>query len=269
MTVVPADNAGRNETRLERSDRNLVELLQEVRLMQMGVQVLFAFLLTAPFAPRFPELSSFQRAAYFATLLSAGSATVLLIAPTAYHRILFRLGDKEHVVTVANRFALAGLACVGVSIAGGILLVSDLVFDGSLILVTTGLAALACLTFWCVAPLWRRRSLKRDAARIVRGAGRPMTPGMADRMTTDHEEIRRWVEAHGGRPATVRGTGDDDAGVLRIDFPGGAGEESLEPISWDEWFQKFEENRLAFLYQDEKASGEDSTFFKLVRRDGS
>jgi len=96
-----------------------------------------------------------------------------------------------------------------------------------------------------------------------------MTAPMADRTTTDHEEIVRWVEEHGGRPATVRGTGDDDAGVLRIDFPGGAGEESLEPISWDEWFQKLEENRLAFLYQDEKASGEDSTFFKLVRRDGS
>jgi hypothetical protein len=59
-----------------------------------------------------------------------------------------------------------------------------------------------------------------------------MTPGMADRMTSDHREIRRWVEAHGGRPAAVRGKGDDDAGVLRIDFPGGAGEEFLEPISY-------------------------------------
>jgi len=87
---------------------------------------------------------------------------------------------------------------------------------------------------------------------------------------TDHETIRRWVEERGGRPATVRGTGDTgDVGVLRIDFPGGAGGESLEPISWDEWFEKFEESRLAFVYQDEKASGEGSTFFKLVRRDGA
>jgi hypothetical protein len=86
--------------------------------------------------------------------------------------------------------------------------------------------------------------------------------------TTDHEEIRRWVEEHGGRPARVRGTGGDgDPGVLRIDFPGGAGEDELEPISWDEWFQKFDEENLAFLYQEEKASGEDSTFFKLVNRD--
>jgi hypothetical protein len=96
-----------------------------------------------------------------------------------------------------------------------------------------------------------------------------MTAPMADRMTTDHEAIRRWVEEHGGRPATVRGTGNGDAGVLTIDFPGGAGEDSLEPVSWDDWFRKFEENGLAFLYQDEKAGGEDSTFFKLVRRDGS
>ncbi len=85
--------------------------------------------------------------------------------------------------------------------------------------------------------------------------------------TTDHDEIRRWVEDHGGKPVTVRGTGDgDEAGVLRIDFPGCAGEDQLEPISWDEWFQKFDDSDLAFLYQEEKASGEDSTFFKLVSR---
>jgi hypothetical protein len=87
--------------------------------------------------------------------------------------------------------------------------------------------------------------------------------------TTDHDEIRRWVEEHDGRPARVRGTesGADDAGVLRFDFPGGAGEDELEPVSWDEWFEKFDESDLALLYQEEKASGEDSTFFKLVTRD--
>jgi hypothetical protein len=85
--------------------------------------------------------------------------------------------------------------------------------------------------------------------------------------TTDHDEIRKWVEQNDGKPASVKGTEDgDEAGVLRIDFPGGAGEESLEQISWDDWFQKFEDNKLALLYQSEKASGEPSTFFKLVRR---
>jgi hypothetical protein len=87
--------------------------------------------------------------------------------------------------------------------------------------------------------------------------------------TTDHEEIRRWVEERGGKPAIVRGTENGDGGVLRIDFPGGAGTESLEHVSWDEWFRIFDENELAFLYQEQKASGEGSTFFKLVRRDGS
>ncbi|HVL94682.1 MAG TPA: hypothetical protein VM266_02370 [Solirubrobacteraceae bacterium] len=88
------------------------------------------------------------------------------------------------------------------------------------------------------------------------------------RTTTDHDEIRRWVEEHDGKPASVRGTerGGDNAGILRIDFPGGAGEDQLEHISWDEWFEKFDESKLAFLYQEEKASGEDSTFFKLVSR---
>jgi hypothetical protein len=86
--------------------------------------------------------------------------------------------------------------------------------------------------------------------------------------TTDHDTIRRWAEERQGKPATVRGTENgDEAGVLRIDFPGGAGEDQLEHISWDDWFEKFEQNNLAFLHQDEKASGEGSTFFKLVRRD--
>jgi hypothetical protein len=87
--------------------------------------------------------------------------------------------------------------------------------------------------------------------------------------TTDHDAIRKWVEARGGKPVTVRGTGDrDEPGVLRIDFPGGAGSDRLEEISWDEWFQKFDDSDLAFLYQEQKASGEESTFFKLVRRSG-
>ena len=87
-------------------------------------------------------------------------------------------------------------------------------------------------------------------------------------IATDHEEIRMWVESHGGKPVQVRGTGSKgQSGILRIDFPGGAGEDRLEPISWDDWFKKFDERHLGFLYQKKKKSGEDSTFFKLVRRD--
>ena len=87
------------------------------------------------------------------------------------------------------------------------------------------------------------------------------------RQTTDHDEIRRWVEDHDGRPAQVSGTeSGDEAGVLRIDFPGGAGGDDLETISWDEWFSKFDDAGLALLYQERKADGSDSTFNKLVRR---
>ena len=88
--------------------------------------------------------------------------------------------------------------------------------------------------------------------------------------TTDHDEIRRYVEERGGKPARVKGTGDDsDPGILRIDFPGGAGEESLEPMEWEEWFEKFDENGLAAILQERKADGEPSTFIKLVSRDNA
>ncbi len=85
--------------------------------------------------------------------------------------------------------------------------------------------------------------------------------------TTDHEEIRRWVEDRGGFPATVEGTGDEeDPGLLRIDFPGYSGQQSLRRISWEEFFDKFDEKALAFLYQDETSKGETSRFSKFVRR---
>jgi hypothetical protein len=148
---------GRNETDLERSDRNLVELLQEVRVVQTGVQVLFAFLLTAPLSARFPQLDATQRAEYFVSLLASGGAAVLLVAPTAYHRILFRCGDKAGIVTVANRFTLAGLAFVAIAMLGSLLLVTDLLFPGPVTIATVAVAAIAVVWCWCAAPLLRRR----------------------------------------------------------------------------------------------------------------
>ena len=83
--------------------------------------------------------------------------------------------------------------------------------------------------------------------------------------TTDHETIRKWVEERGGRPARVKGTeGRNDPGLLRIDYPGFSGEDSLEEISWDEWFDGFDQHKLAFLHEDEK----DSRFSKLISREG-
>ena len=90
---------------------------------------------------------------------------------------------------------------------------------------------------------------------------------MPNKTTTDHDEIRRWAEERGGKPAQVRSTaGEGTTGIIRIDFPGFSGAESLEQISWDEWFEKFDSQELALLYQEKKASGEGSTFFKLVNR---
>src|ERR671922_48919 len=106
----------RNETPAERHDRNLVEMLQEVRVVQTGVQVLFAFLLTVPFSARFDAITSFQRGAYFTALVGAAAASVLLIAPTALHRVLFRLGQKQYMVDVSNRLTLGGLLSTAVAI---------------------------------------------------------------------------------------------------------------------------------------------------------
>lgn len=86
--------------------------------------------------------------------------------------------------------------------------------------------------------------------------------------TTDHNTIRRWIEERGGRPATVRGTerGSEEAGILRVDFPGRGEEQKLEPLEWEEFFDKFEEADLAFLYQDKTKDGNTSRFFKFVSR---
>lgn len=88
------------------------------------------------------------------------------------------------------------------------------------------------------------------------------------KVTTDHKKIKEWVEERGGKPACVKGTGSkNDPGMLRIDFPGYSGEETLQEISWEEFFRAFEDNRLAFLYQEETKAGEESRFSKFINRD--
>jgi hypothetical protein len=88
--------------------------------------------------------------------------------------------------------------------------------------------------------------------------------------TTDHEEIMQWVEERGGHPARVKGTEKgDSAGLLRIDYPGFTGEDTLEPVTWEEFFQAFDENKLAFLYQEETKDGKESRFSKLIDRDSA
>jgi hypothetical protein len=151
----------RNETPLERCDRHLAELLQEVRVAQTGVQVLFGFLLTVPFTARFHELSGAQRGLYLATLVIAGVAAMLLITPTAQHRVLFRCGDKAHLVRTAHRYALAGLACVALAMAGALLFVADVVLDSPAAAALGAIAAAGCGWSWFLQPLLRRMALQR------------------------------------------------------------------------------------------------------------
>jgi hypothetical protein len=84
--------------------------------------------------------------------------------------------------------------------------------------------------------------------------------------TTNHDEIRQWVEARGGQPAQVKGTERGDSALLRIDYPGYSGEDTLEQIGWDEFFEIFDDNKLAFLYQDRTEDGGESRFSKFVNR---
>ena len=149
----------RHETDLERADRNLNELLQELRVVLPGVQVLFAFLLTVPFTSRFATLTHFQEGLYFAILLSTALATALLIAPTANHRLLFHKHDKVYIVAVANRLAVAGIAVMALSICGAILLISDVVFDSPAPVLSALGAATVYVLLWFVRPMMRRRRL--------------------------------------------------------------------------------------------------------------
>jgi hypothetical protein len=147
----------RDETDTERLDRNLVELMQEVRVVQTGVQVLFAFLLTVPFSARFAAITDFQRAAYFAALVGSAAAAVLLIAPTAVHRLLFRLGQKQYMVDVSNRLALGGLLSTAVAMIAVMLLVSDVMFGMGIAIAITLATTLAFAGVWALVPLRHRR----------------------------------------------------------------------------------------------------------------
>jgi hypothetical protein len=149
----------RDETDTERLDRNLIELLQEVRVVQTGVQVLFAFLLTVPFSSRFDAITGFQRGCYFAALIGTTIASVLLIAPTALHRILFRMGQKEYMVDMSNRLALGGLASTAVAMVAAMLLVSDVMFGMGVAIAIALATAGAFAAVWCALPVRRRRDV--------------------------------------------------------------------------------------------------------------
>ena len=178
---------GRHETELERDDRNLIELLQEARVVQTGVQILFGFLLTIAFQPKFEKLSSFQKADYLGTLVAAATTLIMLTAPTSWHRILFRQGDKEHLVEVANRFMVVGMASMGLTMVGVVILLSDVAFAPWLTVLVTAVAAIACSVLWYVMPLRRRRALRRSAP--LANSHR-LDPVLPDGLHSDRKAVR-------------------------------------------------------------------------------
>jgi Family of unknown function (DUF6328) len=148
----------RDESAKERLDRNLDEMLQGLRVAITGVQVLFAFLLVLPFQSGFPDVTDFQEKVYFATLLCTAIASILLIAPSARHRIRFRADDKEYVVFSANRLAIGGLAFLGLGMVGAVLLVSDYLFGAATTIVATAVVFAALVWLWFGSPVARMRN---------------------------------------------------------------------------------------------------------------
>lgn len=140
----------------ERIDRELSELLEEVRVAIPGAEVLFAFLLGVAFTERFKEVTSTQRAVYFATLLLTAAATALLIAPTAYHRLNFREGGKERLLFSATRMAVTSLALLLLAVSGAVYLVGDLLYQSKVAGLAGGLTAAWFVWFWFGLPLTRR-----------------------------------------------------------------------------------------------------------------
>lgn len=160
----------REESEAKRLDRNYNEILQELRVAEAGVQILFAFLLALAFTQRFTRLPTFERDVYFASLLLSAAAGGLLVAPTAMHRLIFRRGLKDVLVEIASKMALAGVTLLGFAICGSVLLVSDVLFGNAMAWVATAGVALWLGFLWFLLPL-RIRSLTEGRANDLEPSG--------------------------------------------------------------------------------------------------
>jgi hypothetical protein len=152
----------RHETEAQRVDRNFNELLGELRIALPGVQVLFAFLLTVPFAQGFTTLTQFERDLYLVVLLLTALASALLIAPTAYHRMLFRKGYKPQILFFANRAALAGLGVLAFAMSGAILLIAHVIFGEAASIAVAAGSGLVFAVLWYLIPWARGRGIEPD-----------------------------------------------------------------------------------------------------------
>jgi hypothetical protein len=157
----PSEGARPGETEEERADRNFNDLLQELRVSQTGVQILFGFLLTLPLQARFETLDTYERTLLVLAVLFLAVATTCIIAPVAWHRTLFRHRLKTKIVDAANVFAKCGLAALALGIITSMLLMLDLVLPRGLAIALAGSLGVLILATWLVAPARRRRDLTR------------------------------------------------------------------------------------------------------------
>lgn len=148
-------NESDGERRHEKLDRELKELLDELRVALPGVQVLFAFLLTVAFSQGFAKMTVTQRNVYFATLLATAAASAFLMAPSACHRLRWRRSDKDWLLRFGNRMAITGIALLAISVCGAVFLISDVLFDPSIALSVAAAAAVLFAGLWFVLPLTR------------------------------------------------------------------------------------------------------------------
>ena len=144
------------ESNDERLDRELIELLNELRVALPGVQVLFAFLLTVPFTNRFARVNDLQEDMYLLALVATALGSILLIAPTAHHRLRFRERDKEALLRTANRLAIAGTVLLAVGMTAAVFFVTDFLFRATVTSLVTALVAGSFLVLWYALPLWRK-----------------------------------------------------------------------------------------------------------------
>jgi hypothetical protein len=150
---------GRDETREERLDRNTIELLNELRVVGTGIQVMFAFLLVVPFNTGWTKTTAFERTTYFVTLALVAVAAFLLMAPAVHHRLLFRHREKAFLMTIANPLAIAGMGCLALGFTGILVLISDYVIGGAAPLICGALTLASILGLWFALPLSRREKL--------------------------------------------------------------------------------------------------------------
>jgi hypothetical protein len=153
------EHGPRLETGEQRLDRNLNELLNELRVALPGVQVLFAFLLVVPFNQRFAGTSAVQLGAYLVALVLTAAASVFLIAPSIHHRLQFRLQEKQEIVLIGNRLAVVGLTLLALAIVSVVFLVTDFLFGHLVGTITTGAVAALCAVVWYAIPM--RRLVRR------------------------------------------------------------------------------------------------------------